>query len=81
MKKKNINPIYFRSDSTMNVEDLRGKYVSSSNEILIIDYRLKKGDIYDISGKLGCYNFIYLHEAQPHPLNSKYQIFDGGEPF
>lgn len=44
-----INRENFRANMALDLENYRGKYVCGQ-EILILDWRLRRGDIYEVSG-------------------------------
>ena len=49
----NFRKKLFVNEETMDVEDIRGKYMTSGgDETLIIDYRLRTNTAYDISGRI-----------------------------
>ena len=53
-----INHENFRPKMALDLENYRGKYVCAQ-EILILDWRLRRGDIYEVSGDIKYYDFAF----------------------
>ena len=53
-----INRENFRPKMALDLENYRGKYVCAQ-EILILDWRLRRGDIYEVSGDIKYDDFAF----------------------